>query len=441
MPIKLVLLLCLLVEGIALYLYNKSLVSPKYSNIIRIPAYIVSYSSLFLLHSFSDISGVIANILFFTIFNFLIIKFLYETNFVSAFIQTCLLTFLSIASETITGYLCNVIFLSHFWNYWNADTNLIALSFSVFIYALLLFCVALLQIRLRHKEISAKKEFVIILIICACITIVLTIGFTDLLIGDPAPKQINGILICLFLLMTILILVILLYIFMRKNSHINSLKLRQLQFEKDTLSLIEEIKNRETAQRILIHDIKNHLQSISCLSSDEKAVKEYISTLYSSPALVPTAKYCSNDFLNAILSKYSQTAKENEIEFNIETVNVYLDFISAYDMTVIFCNLLDNSIEAAIKCSNPYINITITSDTDKKISIIKISNSCQLTPNRNLSIVTTKPNPEMHGYGLISVKNVIEKVNGHMQQYTDDINQQHNTVVIFSWGFYENTNL
>lgn len=228
---------------------------------------------------------------------------------------------------------------------------------------------------------------------------------------------------------------------MRKNSHINSLKLRQLQFEKDTLSLIEEIKNRESAQRILIHDIKNHLQSISCLSSDEKAVREYISTLYSSPALAPTAKYCSNDFLNAILSRYSQAAQEYKIEFNIETVNVYLDFISTYDLTVIFCNLLDNSIEAAEKCSNPYINIIITSDTEKKISIIKISNSCQLTPNLNPSTVTTKPNPEMHGYGLISVKNVIEKINGHMQQYTDDTNHQYNTVIIFSWGFYENTNL
>lgn len=440
MSIKICLFFCLLIEAIALFFYCKTIFVPKKKLISSIFLYFVGYIFLFIIHSFENINSLIINVLSFFFINLLIISLLYKINLISCFVQSCILTFLSILAETVTGYVCSHLLSPDFFNNWNSNLNLVIMSSSVLVYVLMLTCVAFLQIHIHSKEFSEKKEFLIILIISICITLVLAICFMSLLIGTPTKHQINSTTACMALLTAIQILIIFLYNYMRKSSLDLSYRQKQLQIESDSQILIEEINNRELSQRILIHDIKNHLSSIASLSNDENAVKQYINNLLESPALKPTVKYCSNDFINAILYRYTQYAKDKNVKFNIETSNVELDFISKNDLTIIFGNLLDNAFEACILCDNPTVNLIISYDTMKNISIIKLSNSCQ---NKTVSVVgkTTKINSSIHGYGLLSVQKALERNNGHIQQYINENTCQYNTIIIFSRGFYENNNL
>lgn len=127
-------------------------------------------------------------------------------------------------------------------------------------------------------------------------------------------------------------------------------------------------------------------------------------------------------------TKASEAIQEGiEIDFRVNDLSM-LPFEAA-DMVVLLSNLLDNAIEANRSyCGSKKIHVTALW---KKSFLFSIRNTSNPVRIENNTIQTTKPDPQLHGFGLSNVKLILEKYNGDFTmdyednwfQFTGEISQ------------------
>lgn len=160
------------------------------------------------------------------------------------------------------------------------------------------------------------------------------------------------------LLLVILFLVYALYNYNNKrNSDLLQLKL-QLQKEQNLAEYNTALISQDTARRTLIHDIRNHLLSISILNQQKRYTEldQYIQALIHSEQLAPSIRISDNNLLNATLLRYQTSCHAKGIRFEVAIENHSIDFLSDTDLTALFCNLLDNAVTAADKVPSGWIS-------------------------------------------------------------------------------------
>jgi len=134
-----------------------------------------------------------------------------------------------------------------------------------------------------------------------------------------------------------------------------------LQKESDSAQYYEMLLSQHENQSILIHDIKKHLQSINTLNDkmEHDKIREYIHGLMQSSDLKEVSRLCDHEMLNAILARYGHQCLERHIAFHTDIRSGIIDFIADTDITSLFCNLLDNAIEAAGCSPDSFIEISV----------------------------------------------------------------------------------
>ena len=183
----------------------------------------------------------------------------------------------------------------------------------------------------------------------------------------------------LLLLMNLLVFNI--YAHSQKRNQIFTEMQLLLQKEHDLSEYYQTLLKQNENQRILIHDIKSHLYSISLLNeqNEHEKIDTYIQQLTQSPALGSTAHICDNKLLNLILYQYQQQCIEKKIDFQSDIRNSVIDSMEENDITSLFCNLLDNAVESAENMEDSYIELTIDKRISTPFTIITLVNSCRVS--------------------------------------------------------------
>lgn len=205
----------------------------------------------------------------------------------------------------------------------------------------------------------------------------------------------------------------------RKNQEFTALQI-QLQKEQDTADYNKMLLKQSENQQILIHDIKKHLNSISLLNEQGQTEKisAYIHQLVNSSDLQTAVRMCDHALLNAILGRYSRLCMEYGINFHTDVRSHVIDFMDENHLTALFCNLLDNSVEAAHKYSGGYIELTASKRGSGAITIITLINSCRVNPfDKYGGLVSPRADSLHHGFGVKSVERIVKCYNGEMKQY------------------------
>lgn len=170
------------------------------------------------------------------------------------------------------------------------------------------------------------------------------------------------------------------------------------------------------------HDIQNQLLTILQYADAGKCeeIKEYINVLTNN-YMPNILNYINTDNVafDAIIN--SKIAVCNQKNIFME-VNVQKDVkmnISPTEIAVIFGNLLDNAIEAAKDTAEKRISVEIQKNSSYVIILLCNSiKSSVLKDNKKLE--TSKENKELHGIGIQSVKNIVDKHNGMIQFYEEE---------------------
>lgn len=407
-------------EALTIWVYCKKVFASKYSFSAELAGVFLCYLLIYLNFTFGKFE---TNLLFLLFFNFLYIYICYDTSFSSALLQSIIINITMASSEFgIIGM------VSHYApDFYNVQTDIRDLINLAILCKLLHFFLLLLIsswfTRSREKaQLSHKYSFFlfIMLFISGFIMVVLTAICADYKLSLQMDILIA---VSSFLLLFLNIFLTWMYSYMQlKNLEFMEMQLL-LQKEYDANQYYTALHEQDERQKILIHDIKKHLRSIAYLNQKEdiKGVETYLERMIESPELKEKIQVCDNDFLNTIIYRMQRICRENNISFHTDIRSGIMDFVSEYDMTALFDNLLENAIEACKDTSGAFIELSISPHKVEDIVIITSINSCKEDPfSKNKKLSSTKKDERYHGYGLKSINRIAKKYKGHSQFFYEE---------------------
>ncbi len=129
----------------------------------------------------------------------------------------------------------------------------------------------------------------------------------------------------------------------------------------------------------------------------------------------------NNIYISSILNSFDQSFIDNKIEFDLSYYIISDLKMNSMDICSLFYNLILNAVEANLKIEDKrFIKLYIANI--KNNVLIKIVNP--VDENFNLDIIkenkTTKEDKENHGFGLITINNIISKYNGNIDYSIHD---------------------
>ena len=180
----------------------------------------------------------------------------------------------------------------------------------------------------------------------------------------------------------------------------------------------QEREKRVTEQRQLRHDMKHHLIAILGVAKHENSVRtsSYIKALLEEwSSSERESRISGNSVVDSLLGYYREQAEEYNIRFECEAKLLEDLPFEAGRLTVIFGNLLDNALEGSRKTEDAWILIKVS--YEKGVLFLNIRNICDSKQLKfsDGKYITTKQEPENHGYGLKSVKQAVEAYSGSME--------------------------
>ena len=203
------------------------------------------------------------------------------------------------------------------------------------------------------------------------------------------------------------------------------------EFDAEYYKMLQEQYDR---QRILVHDVKNHMQIINNLAAEGKTdeIQKYIEEWGFDKGLQRQVRYCDNGILNIIVNQLAKDCEENGISLFCDIREQSVSFIDDIDISPLFGNLLSNAFEAAKESEEKVIELDVQFKPTQKMTIVRVMNSCQEPPQKNSEglLITNKKDREKHGYGQKSIVRIVNKYNGQADNYYDDEQKLFDWVIV-----------
>lgn len=204
---------------------------------------------------------------------------------------------------------------------------------------------------------------------------------------------------------------------------------RQLLFfsKQQSERMILEQKNTmearlEDQQRIrkIKHDVKGYIATLSGLLAEEKT-QEAITYLKAvetetEPLLVP---FCPNPYINAVFVHYAGKFEKMGAAFrhDIQIGDEELPYI---ELSRVLTNGLENACDAIKELEVKEREVSVHMKYNREYLTVRIRNRCRedLHVEKGTMPATNKKGAG-HGFGLATIKEAAEKLNGEMYCYTD----------------------
>lgn len=441
LELSFVLLIALTLECITVQIYiinsfKLSLPASRFT-IVTVGIYI----ALFLI-SLLKITTV--NALLFTIANFVIILLFTSVRPLSALFHSLILTIIMAATEAIPMFILNKYTSDYYNENYFMVNGVIMLIISKMLFFFVMLAISVFN-RDKFYGFDVDYSLPIFMLIIPIISIVAILVLSAIWFSNYsyiANIQVDVLIPIILFLMVVLNISVFINDYQRRKKYreMTELQLR-LQDENNLCNYYQNLLQEYEDRSILIHDMKNHLQSIMNLNADNIAIDDYIQDILSTPAFKPTLVRSDNDLLNAIVTRYYENCTKANIAFTTDIRHGVVSYMQNEDITSLFCNILDNAFEACTGSSDPTIELRIDIQPGSELTIIKLSNSCRTNPladnklsaNADAIIPTSKKDKKYHGFGLKSVQNVVDKYNGSIK-YNYDEESNTFTVTILLMG-------
>lgn len=193
---------------------------------------------------------------------------------------------------------------------------------------------------------------------------------------------------------------------------------RQQQLEEQNMlaevnqSYYAAMEQQHFAIRRLKHDLANHLAVAVTLPEAQR--EDYIKSLIEDSAFGRSLQYCADPVVNAVL-----TVKEEQMSRYGIRLEARIDIpkelpFEKTDICALFSNALDNAGEACRRLPEAEREVSVKSRAQKGLFCLEVTNST-VGAQKNLLLQTSKADKENHGFGLRSMKEVVERNRGAME--------------------------
>ncbi|MBQ8623387.1 MAG: GHKL domain-containing protein [Oscillospiraceae bacterium] len=418
-------------EALIVNAYNNYLFSPKYSKLNTICAYALGYAVLLFIAAVFN--NLITNSIAYMLVNLIIMYKLYACGLISAVFHSVVLTAFMSLSEVLSSTILSV-YTHEFSSYQTQISVFVALTvISKMIYFLL--CIISAKMFSPRKSQVYENNSMLKLCVLPMSSIIIadTIAYISMNLELPMDLQIS-VSVCLGVLFFANIYTIGIYSTTENLNRDNLILKLARQKDESNAEFYKMLQEQNEKQRILIHDVKNHMQIVNSLAVDGKTdeIQEYITKWGFDKAFQSQTRYSDNDTLNLVVTKLSHDCEENGIDLFCDIREQCVDFIDDIDVAALFGNLLTNAFESAVISDEKIIEIDIQIKPVQKMTIIRITNSCDLKPTKTNDglFISSKTNKGQHGIGQKSIARIVKKYNGTAQSYYDENKKQFEWVII-----------
>lgn len=161
------------------------------------------------------------------------------------------------------------------------------------------------------------------------------------------------------------------------------------------------------------HDLKHQIKALRQMT-DEEEKQAFFNEIENDIMIYDTALRTGNKALDIVLMDKGLFCKNHKIQWSCMADGSRLDFMKLEDIYAIFGNALDNAISAVLSLKDEEKRIiSLKIITQKNIMVIQIQNyfDAKLHFEGGLPL-TTKSEPQEHGFGMKSIRYTAEKYNG-----------------------------
>ncbi len=418
-------------EAITAWLYFEYLFESKTSTWIRNLTIFLGYAVMF---AFFQLNSIPLNAFLTVAMNAALVLLNYRCKLKSAILHGAFLTFCMTGIEVLVNLLIVATGIDFAAFTYDTDVlNVMAIVSKLFYLAVVLIAARFFMARTRtDSEPHLIALFCSMPLISVLIALIITwLGFSF----EMNRSSRIMMMLTVFSLLIINLLFLTLYRYLQKAQQEQvSLEL-SLQKEQADTAYYQALQEQYKSQRILIHDIKNHLSTISNLAYDgnQDDIISYIGTLQSEVLPAANTRYCDEPILNMMLLRYATDCKKHNIELECDVRANTVSFMDPASITTLYGNLLSNAIEAAAAVPNAQIEVSVTQNSETSFVILSVINSSKPVqlPDDAANLPITKKCGTYHGIGLKSIRRIVNKYHGVSAMYYNAEEQKFHHVIQF----------
>ena len=176
-----------------------------------------------------------------------------------------------------------------------------------------------------------------------------------------------------------------------------------------------------SAQRKKVHDFRAHLNILNQLMKNQEysAAEEYLEKITEQQTDRLFLVNTHHPILDALFNTKAAEATQKKISVDFEVNDLSNLPFDASDMVVLLSNLLDNAIEACQQYDKGDKAIHVMAVVQQDF-FISVRNTSEPVVIINGSIPTTKPEPQLHGFGLANIRLILEKYSGEYTMFYEN---------------------
>lgn len=266
-----------------------------------------------------------------------------------------------------------------------------------------------LKSKIYHQEVNKTYWKMFLLLFANLIVVDL---FVFELVYNIHDSALNTAAVCASICMT-LSTIIALYIYEKQGHQDYAMKLQEQnkKYLKIQLKHLADLLVQQEETKRLRHDMTNQLIALKGylrkgqMTDGIAHVDALTDLLSNSEVAIDTGNIALDAIINT--KKALAESKEIRVETTIQIPEGLI--LDSVDICVIFGNALDNAIEACARCKNEYKTISVFLVQHGTKLLCRISNTIDVGEEVNLD--TTKGDKDNHGFGLINIREALEKYN------------------------------
>lgn len=215
-----------------------------------------------------------------------------------------------------------------------------------------------------------------------------------------------------------LLVTIFFFVFLRHNKIQQELLIEKRIIEQEKKQY-ELSKENIDSLNMKFHDLKYR---VDLLSNQKEIKKEDLQDIYEDIDIYNSVVKTGNKPLDVVLTQYALRAENSHIKFTSIADGNALSFMSDSDIYVLFGNAITNAIEASKNLEDDKRHISLVMTKKGNILSIDIENffDKKKLMKENDDIITSKNDRMNHGYGLKSMRNIVNKYDGVLNYYDEN---------------------
>lgn len=167
------------------------------------------------------------------------------------------------------------------------------------------------------------------------------------------------------------------------------------------------------------HDMRHQIRS---LKNGNGADNKFINELENSISIYDSTIKTGNETLDVILTDKSLRCNANDIQFMCIVDGNRLAFMEDMDINSLFGNAIENAFEYELTLEDREKRfISLNVNAEGELLFIRVENYFEGTLDIKDDLpITTKPDAQNHGFGMMSIKRIVDKYGGSMLTKVED---------------------